>query len=122
MASGGQGRHADFWQVTGDALDFSLELLRLDRPGLRDRLMNLFLTPSPPAARPVDDVLDVGDVPSATPRRADATPPRSMMPAARMLATMGHVLATKASASTDWTSRPIAAASRALVGFPSLAP
>ena len=42
-----QGRHADFWQVTGDALDFSLELLRLDRPGLRDRLMNLYLTLSP---------------------------------------------------------------------------
>jgi 2-haloacid dehalogenase len=39
-----QGRHADFWQVTGDALDFSLETLRLDQPGLRDRLMELYLT------------------------------------------------------------------------------
>src|SRR5713101_2379868 len=34
-----QGRHADFWQVTGEALDFSLETLMLDQPGLRDRLM-----------------------------------------------------------------------------------
>jgi 2-haloacid dehalogenase len=39
-----QGRHADFWQVTGDALDFALETLGIDKPGLRDRLMNLYLT------------------------------------------------------------------------------
>ncbi len=39
-----QGRHADFWDVTGDALDFALETLDLERPGLRDRLMNLYLT------------------------------------------------------------------------------
>ena len=39
-----QERHADFWQVTGDALDFALETLKLDRPGLRDRLMELYLT------------------------------------------------------------------------------
>jgi 2-haloacid dehalogenase len=38
-----QGRHADFWQVTGDALDFALESLGLDGEGLRDRLMNLYL-------------------------------------------------------------------------------
>ena len=38
-----QGRHADFWQVTGDALDFSLETLGLDRPDLRRRLMDLYL-------------------------------------------------------------------------------
>jgi len=30
-----QGRHADFWQVTGDALDFALETLGLDHPQLR---------------------------------------------------------------------------------------
>jgi 2-haloacid dehalogenase len=39
-----QGRHTDFWQVTGDALDFALDTLRLDRPGLRDRLMPLYMT------------------------------------------------------------------------------
>ena len=32
-----QGRHADFWQVTGDALDFSLGTLGLERPSLRER-------------------------------------------------------------------------------------
>ena len=42
-----QGRHADFWQVTGDALDFSLETLGIERPGLRDRLMALYLTLDP---------------------------------------------------------------------------
>jgi 2-haloacid dehalogenase len=42
-----QGRHADFWQVTGDALDFSLETLGLTEPGLRDRLMSLYLTLDP---------------------------------------------------------------------------
>ena len=39
-----QQRHADFWQVTGDALDFALDTLGLDRPSLRDRLMLLYLT------------------------------------------------------------------------------
>ena len=39
-----QGRHADFWQVTGDALDFALESLRIDNAALRERLMNLYLT------------------------------------------------------------------------------
>ncbi len=39
-----QGRHAEFWQVTGDALDFAVETLAIDKPGLRDRLMNLYLT------------------------------------------------------------------------------
>ena len=39
-----QGKHVDFWQVTGDALDFALDTLKLDRPELRDRLMQLYLT------------------------------------------------------------------------------
>lgn len=40
----GLGQHyADFWQVTGDALDFALATLRLNRPGLRARLMDLYL-------------------------------------------------------------------------------
>jgi 2-haloacid dehalogenase len=38
-----QGRHADFWQVTGEALDFALETIGLDHPGLRDRLMQRYL-------------------------------------------------------------------------------
>jgi 2-haloacid dehalogenase len=42
-----QGRHADFWQVTGEALDFALETLKLDQPGLRARLMTLYLSLDP---------------------------------------------------------------------------
>ncbi len=38
-----QGRHADFHQVTGGALDFALEALSLDQPGLRGRLLDLYL-------------------------------------------------------------------------------
>ncbi len=39
-----QGKHADFWQVTGDALDYALETLQIARPELRGRLMDLYLT------------------------------------------------------------------------------
>ncbi|HEX3485061.1 MAG TPA: haloacid dehalogenase type II [Micropepsaceae bacterium] len=38
-----EGRHADFWQVTGDALDFALDSLGLAQDGLRERLMSLYL-------------------------------------------------------------------------------
>jgi 2-haloacid dehalogenase len=39
-----QGRHVDFWRVTGDALDFALETLAVEEAGLRDRLMTLYLS------------------------------------------------------------------------------
>jgi len=43
-----QGRHADFAQVTADSLDFTLETLGLDnRPALRERLLNLYMTLKP---------------------------------------------------------------------------
>jgi 2-haloacid dehalogenase len=35
--------HADFWQVTGDALDYALAAHDVDDPGLRDELMNLYM-------------------------------------------------------------------------------
>jgi 2-haloacid dehalogenase len=47
-----QGWHADLWQVTGDALDFTLETLGLADPGLRDRLMQLYLRLDPFAEVP----------------------------------------------------------------------
>ncbi len=37
------GRHADFWQVTGDALDCSMASLGIADAALRDRLMALYL-------------------------------------------------------------------------------
>jgi 2-haloacid dehalogenase len=39
-----QGRHADFWQVTGDALDFTLDTLAIADANVRDRLMSLYRT------------------------------------------------------------------------------
>ena len=49
-----QGRHADFWQVTGEALDFTLETLGLADAALRARLMSLYL-----ALEPFPEVRDV---------------------------------------------------------------
>ena len=37
------GNYADFWQVTGDALDFALSTLQLEDPALNSRLMDLYL-------------------------------------------------------------------------------
>src|ERR1700680_3313619 len=39
-----QNRHADFWEVSGDALDHTLEALDLADGALRERLMNLYST------------------------------------------------------------------------------
>jgi 2-haloacid dehalogenase len=36
------GAHADFWQVTGDGLDWALEARGIDDPALRARLMQLY--------------------------------------------------------------------------------
>lgn len=41
---GMQGLHVDFWQVTGDALDYTLDTLGLTDPALRERLMGLYLS------------------------------------------------------------------------------
>jgi 2-haloacid dehalogenase len=57
-----QGRHADFHQVTGDALDVCLATLGLERPGLRDRLMALYheLAPFPEAGETLRRLRDDG--------------------------------------------------------------
>jgi 2-haloacid dehalogenase len=39
-----QGLHADFWAVTGEALDYTLETLGVADTKVRDRLMNLYRT------------------------------------------------------------------------------
>ena len=36
------GSHADFWQVTGDALDFAMDTLGMENPDLREDLMMLY--------------------------------------------------------------------------------
>jgi 2-haloacid dehalogenase len=42
-----QGRYADFWQVTGDGLDFALDSLGLHTTSRHAQLMDLYLTLSP---------------------------------------------------------------------------
>jgi 2-haloacid dehalogenase len=37
------GHHADFWQVTGDALNFSFDMYRIDDPVLKRDLMEAYL-------------------------------------------------------------------------------
>ena len=37
------GVHADFWHVTGDALDYALDAHGVSEPGLRDEIMALYL-------------------------------------------------------------------------------
>lgn len=38
-----QGRHVDFWQVTGEALDFALDTVAIADSTVRDRLMAMYL-------------------------------------------------------------------------------
>ena len=37
------GAYTDFWQVTGEGLDYALAALGLERPGLKDKLMGAYL-------------------------------------------------------------------------------
>lgn len=41
------GAHADFWQVTGEALDYAMAACKIDDPGLRAELMELYLSAEP---------------------------------------------------------------------------
>ena len=57
------GAHADFWQVTGDGLDWALEAAGLDGdPALRERLMQLYweLGAYPEVASVLGDLRDAG--------------------------------------------------------------
>ena len=52
------GQHADFWRVTGDALDFAMDEAGLDDDALRERLMSQYLSlDAYEDSRPVLDLL-----------------------------------------------------------------
>jgi 2-haloacid dehalogenase len=52
------GVHADFWKVTGDALDYALARLGIEDPGLKDELMVLYLKlDAYPDAKPMLDAV-----------------------------------------------------------------
>lgn len=41
------GHYRDFWTVTGEALDYALEVFKIENPALRARLMELYLHVKP---------------------------------------------------------------------------
>lgn len=59
-----QGRHADFWQVTSDALDFAMESLDIGGVAQRTRLLNLYrsLKCFPEVPRMLQDLKHAGFV------------------------------------------------------------
>jgi 2-haloacid dehalogenase len=56
------GNHANFWQVTGDALDHSLAALDIETPALRGKLMGLYreLVPYPEVSETLRIIKDAG--------------------------------------------------------------
>ncbi|WP_119168832.1 haloacid dehalogenase type II [Algihabitans albus] len=60
------GAHADFRQVTRDALDFALQAQEIDEPGLAERLMQLYLRlDAYPDVRPTLERLRAGGLKTA---------------------------------------------------------
>ncbi len=60
------GRHTDFWQVTGDALDYAMDLHGVADAALRERLMRLYRTlDAYPDVRPSLERLRAGGVKTA---------------------------------------------------------
>ncbi|WP_373084071.1 haloacid dehalogenase type II [Sneathiella sp.] len=58
-----QKRHADFWQVTGDALDFALHSAGIEDTDLRERLMGLYLKLSCyPEVKPLLEMLQSSNI------------------------------------------------------------
>jgi 2-haloacid dehalogenase len=84
-----QGRYVDFWQVTGDALDFALDSLSIKPPSLRGRLLDLYcsLTAFPEVANVLDALKRAG---FATAILSNCSP--DMLEAAASAAGLGGLL------------------------------
>lgn len=56
------GQHTDFWQITGDGLDYALDVHGIDDPEIRQRLMDLYekLDAYPDAAATLKQLKDAG--------------------------------------------------------------
>ncbi|MEX0760403.1 MAG: haloacid dehalogenase type II [Tistlia sp.] len=60
------GRHADFWQVTGEALDYAMALHGIADPALRERLLQLYRSlEAYPDVRPALERLRAGGIRTA---------------------------------------------------------
>lgn len=55
-------QYVDFWQVTGDALDYAMEQMKIDDADLRERLMNIYriLDAYPEVPRMLERLRDAG--------------------------------------------------------------
>ncbi len=84
-----QGLHADFWTVTGEALDYTLETLGIADAKLRARLMDLYRTLScfPEVPQVLEDLKKAGFV---TAILSNGSP--SMLADAVAGAKLGHLL------------------------------
>lgn len=91
-----QGQHADFWQVTGDALDFALETLCIEVTGLRDRLMQLYLTlaPFPEVERVLSQLKEAG-LKTAVLSNGSPAMLEAVVRAARLEELLDHVLSVE---------------------------
>jgi len=84
-----QGMHADFWTVTGEALDYTLDTLGIADGKVRDRLMDLYRTLDcfPEVPQVLQDLKGAGFV---TAILSNGTP--SMLADAVAAARLGHLL------------------------------
>jgi 2-haloacid dehalogenase len=91
-----QGRHADFWQVTGDALDYTLETLRIADPQVRDRLMGLYrrLDCFPEVPQVLERLKQAGFV-TAILSNGSPTMLRDAVAGAKLEALLDHVLSVE---------------------------
>jgi 2-haloacid dehalogenase len=97
------GMHADFWQVTGEALDFAMASLAIKDPALRERLMDLFLHIEPfPDARRVLEALRRAKRPALI--LSNGTP--TMLAAAVKSAGLGNLIEAALSVETARIYKP----------------
>lgn len=91
-----QGRYADFWQVTGDALDYALDTLDLTDADLRERLMSLYLSlePFPEAADCLRRLKEAG-VRTAILSNGSPAMLEAMMTGAKLDGLIDHVLSVE---------------------------
>ena len=88
--------HVDFWQVTGDALDFALAAVGLDDPAMRRRLMDLYLEldayPEVPAML---DRLKAGGIATAILSNGAPAMLDAAVESAALAGTLDHVLSVE---------------------------
>ena len=89
-------RHADFWQVTGEALDYAMAQLGIAAPGLRERLMDAFLTVDAyPDARSVLEALRRARRPAAILSNGSPRMLAAATQSAGLAGLLGHVLSVE---------------------------